>query len=328
MQYKNLGKTGLKVSRICFGCMSFGDPTKGRHSWVVNEQEGRAMIKKALDSGINFFDTANVYAIGTSEEMLGRAMRDYARRDELVIASKVHGKMRDDPNGKGLSRKAIMTEIDGSLKRLQTDYLDLYQTHRWDDETPIEETLEALHDVVKAGKVRYIGASSMKAWQFSKALYTADLRHWTRFVSMQPQYNLMYREEEREMVPLCASEGIGIIPWSPLARGKLARPWVAQSSTLRDQTDPVSVGLYKRNEELDRPIVDRLTEVASAKGVPQAQVALAWLLSRPAVTSAIVGTTKIEQLDDALAAVDVTLTSAEIAALEEPYRPHPWIAGA
>jgi aryl-alcohol dehydrogenase-like predicted oxidoreductase len=328
MQYKNLGKTGLKVSRICFGCMSFGDPTKGRHSWVVNEQEGRVMIKKALDSGINFFDTANVYAIGTSEEMLGRAMRDYARRDELVIASKVHGKMRDDPNGKGLSRKAIMTEIDGSLKRLQTDYLDLYQTHRWDDETPIEETLEALHDVVKAGKVRYIGASSMKAWQFSKALYTADLRHWTRFVSMQPQYNLMYREEEREMVPLCSSEGIGIIPWSPLARGKLARPWVVQSSTLRDQTDPVSVGLYKRNEELDRPIVDRLTEVASAKGMPQAQVALAWLLSRPAVTSAIVGTTKIEQLDDALAAVEVTLTPAEIAALEEPYRPHPWIAGA
>jgi 1-deoxyxylulose-5-phosphate synthase len=328
MQYKNLGKTGLKVSRICFGCMSFGDPAKGRHSWVANEQDGRAMIKKALDSGINFFDTANVYAIGTSEEMLGRAMRDFARRDELVIASKVHGKMREDPNGKGLSRKAIMTEIDGSLKRLQTDYLDLYQTHRWDDETPIEETLEALHDMVKAGKVRYIGASSMKAWQFSKALYTADLRHWTRFVSMQPQYNLMYREEEREMVPLCVSEGIGIIPWSPLARGKLARPSTAQSSTLRDQTDPVSVGLYKRNEELDKPIVDRLTEVAWAKGLPQAQVALAWLLSRPAVTSAIVGTTKIAQLDDALAAVDVILTSAEMAALEEPYRPHPWIAGA
>jgi aryl-alcohol dehydrogenase-like predicted oxidoreductase len=328
MQYKNLGKTGLKVSRICFGCMSFGDPTKGRHSWVVSEEEGRVMIKKALDAGINFFDTANVYAIGTSEEMLGRAIRDYARRDELVIASKVHGKMRDDPNGRGLSRKAIMTEIDGSLTRLGTDYLDLYQIHRWDDETPIEETLEALHDVVKAGKVRYIGASSMKAWQFSKALYTADLRHWTRFVSMQPQYNLMYREEEREMVPLCASEGIGIIPWSPLARGKLARPWAAQSSTLRDQTDPVSVGLYKRSEELDKPIVDRLTEVATAKGIPQAQVALAWLLHKPAVTSAIVGTTKLEQLDDALAAVDVTLSSGEIAALEEPYRPHQWIAGA
>jgi aryl-alcohol dehydrogenase-like predicted oxidoreductase len=328
MQYKNLGKTGLKVSRICFGCMSFGDPAKGRHSWVVDEDQGRAMIKKALDSGINFFDTANVYAIGTSEEMLGRAVRDFARRDELVIASKVHGKMRDDPNGKGLSRKAIMSEIEGSLKRLQTDYLDLYQTHRWDDETPIEETLEALHDVIKAGKVRYIGASSMKAWQFSKALYTADLRHWTRFVSMQPQYNLMYREEEREMVPLCAAEGIGIIPWSPLARGKLARPWTTQAPTLRDQTDPVSVGLYKRNEELDRAIVDRLTELAAAKGLPQAQVALAWLLSKPAVTSAIVGTTKLEQLDDALAAVEVTLSPAEIAALEEPYRPHPWIAGA
>jgi 1-deoxyxylulose-5-phosphate synthase len=255
-------------------------------------------------------------------------VRDFARRDELVIASKVHGKMRDDPNGKGLSRKAIMTEIEGSLKRLQTDYLDLYQTHRWDDETPIEETLEALHDVVKAGKVRYIGASSMKAWQFSKALYTADLRHWTRFVSMQPQYNLMYREEEREMVPLCAAEGIGIIPWSPLARGKLARPWTTLAPTLRDQTDPVSVGLYKRNEELDRAIVDRLTELAAAKGLPQAQVALAWLLSKPAVTSAIVGTTKLEQLDDALAAVEVTLSPAEIAALEEPYRPHPWIAGA
>lgn len=328
MQYKNLGRTGLKVSRICFGCMSFGDPTLGRHSWVVNEHDGRAMIKKALEAGINFFDTANVYAVGTSEEMLGRAVRDFARRDELVIASKVHGKMRDDPNGRGLSRKAIMAEIDGSLTRLRTDYLDLYQTHRWDDETPIDETLEALHDVVKAGKVRYIGASSMKAWQFSKALYTADLLRLTRFVSMQPQYNLMYREEEREMLPLCSAEGIGVIPWSPLARGKLARPWVAQASTLRDQTDPVSVGLYKRNEDLDQPIVDRLTEVAAAKGVPQAQVALAWLLHKPVVTAAIVGTTKVEQLDDALAAVELSLSAAEVAALEEPYRPHPWIAGA
>jgi 1-deoxyxylulose-5-phosphate synthase len=328
MQYKNLGRTGLKVSRICFGCMSFGDPTKGRHTWVVNEHDGRAMIEKAIEAGINFFDTANVYAAGTSEEMLGRAVRDFARRDELVIASKVHGKMRDDPNGRGLSRKAIMTEIEASLTRLQTDYLDLYQTHRWDDETPIDETLEALHDAVKAGKVRYIGASSMKAWQFSKALYTADLRHLTRFVSMQPQYNLMYREEEREMLPLCASEGIGVIPWSPLARGKLARPWAAQSTTPRDQTDPVSVGLYKRSEELDKPIVDRLTEVAAAKGIPQAQVALAWLLHKPVVTSAIVGATKLEQLDDAIAAVNVTLHSHEITALEEPYRPHQWIAGA
>jgi aryl-alcohol dehydrogenase-like predicted oxidoreductase len=308
--------------------MSFGDPAKGRHSWVVNEEDGRAMIKKALEAGINFFDTANVYAIGTSEEMLGRAIRDFARRDELVIASKVHGKMRDEPNGKGLSRKAIMTEIEGSLKRLGTDYVDLYQTHRWDEETPIEETLEALHDIVKAGKARYIGASSMRAWQFSKALYTADLRHWTRFVSMQPQYNLMYREEEREMLGLCLSEGIGVIPWSPLARGKLARPWADQSTTLRDRTDPVSVGLYQKNEELDKPVVDRVTEVAAAKGLPQAQVALAWLLHKPVVTSAIVGTTKLAQLDDALAAVNVSLTPQEIAALEEPYRPHAWIAGA
>jgi aryl-alcohol dehydrogenase-like predicted oxidoreductase len=328
MQFKNLGKTGLKVSRICFGCMSFGDPTLGRHSWVVNEQDGRAMIQKALEAGINFFDTANVYAGGTSEEMLGRAVRDFARRDELVIASKVHGKMRDDANGRGLSRKAIMTEIDASLKRLGTDYLDLYQTHRWDDETPIDETLEALHDVVKAGKVRYIGASSMKAWQFSKSLYRADLLHLTRFISMQPQYNLIYREEEREMLPLCAEEGIGVIPWSPLARGKLARPWSAQGSTLRDQTDPVSVGLYKRNVDLDQPIIERLTEVAAAKCVPQAQVALAWLLHKPVITSAIVGTTKVQQLDDALAAVEVKLTADEIAALEEPYRPHRWIAGA
>jgi aryl-alcohol dehydrogenase-like predicted oxidoreductase len=308
--------------------MSFGDPALGRHSWVVTEEEGRAMLKRALEAGINFFDTANVYAIGTSEEMLGRAIRDFAKRDELVIASKVHGKMREEPNGRGLSRKAILHELDASLKRLGTDYLDLYQTHRWDDETPIEETLEAMHDAIKAGKIRYIGASSMKAWQFSKALYTADLRHLTRFVSMQPQYNLMYREEEREMLPLCAAEGIGVIPWSPLARGKLARTWTAQGSTLRDQTDPVSVGLYKRNEELDKPIVDRLTEVATAKGLPQAQVALAWLLHKPVVTSAIVGTTKPGQLEDAIASVDVKLTPEEIAALEEPYSPHAWIAGA
>jgi aryl-alcohol dehydrogenase-like predicted oxidoreductase len=236
--------------------------------------------------------------------------------------------MRDDPNGKGLSRKAIMTEIDASLKRLGMDYVDLYQTHRWDDETPIEETLEALHDVVKAGKARYIGASSMKAWQFSKALYKADQHHWTRFVSMQPQYNLMYREEEREMLPLCSADGIGVIPWSPLARGKLARPWSAQGSTLRDQTDPVSVGLYKRNEELDKPIIDRLSEVSATRNLPQAQVALAWLLHKPVVTSTIVGVTKIAQLDDAIAAIDVPLSESEIASLEEPYRPHQWIAGA
>jgi 1-deoxyxylulose-5-phosphate synthase len=327
MQYKNLGRTGLKVSRICFGCMSFGDPTKGRHSWVVNEDEGRAMIKRSLEAGINFFDTANVYALGTSEEFLGRAVRDFARRDELVIASKLHGKMRDEPNGKGLSRKAIMTEIDASLKRLGTDYIDLYQIHRWDKESPIDETLEALHDVVKAGKARYIGASSMHAWQFSKALYTADLRNWTRFVSMQPQYNLMYREEEREMLPLCAEEGIGVLPWSPLARGKLARPSSEQSTTLRDQTDPVSVGLYKKSAELDKPVVDRLAEVSAKKGLPQAQVALAWLLHKPVVTSPIVGATKQHHLDDAIAAVDVALSPEEINALEEPYRPHHWIAG-
>jgi 1-deoxyxylulose-5-phosphate synthase len=327
MQYRSLGKTGLRVSRVCFGCMSFGDATKGRHRWVVDEDEGRSMIKRSLDAGINFFDTANVYAAGTSEEMLGRAVRDFARRDELVIATKVHGKMRDEPNGRGLSRKAIMTEVDASLRRLGTDYIDLYQTHRWDDETPIEETLEALHDVVKAGKVRYIGASSMRAWQFAKALYTADVRHWTRFVSMQPQYNLIYREEEREMFRLCAAEGVGVIPWSPLARGKLARPWTAESATLRDRTDPVSVGLYKKTEDLDKPVIDRLVEVSAARGLPQAEIALAWLLRNPVVTSAIVGATKQHHLDDAIAALDVSLSVGEITALEEPYRPHNWMAG-
>src|SRR5277367_5854108 len=310
MQYKNLGKTGLKVSRICFGCMSFGDPTRGRHTWVVNEHDGRAMIKKALEGGINFFDTANVYAVGSSEEMLGRAVRDFARRDELVIASKVHGKMRDDTNGRGLSRKAIMTEIDGSLKRLQTDYLDLYQTHRWDDETPIEETLEALHDVVKAGKVRYIGASSMRAWQFSKALYTADLRHLTRFVSMQPQYNLMYREEEREMLPLCANEGIGVIPWSPLARGKLTREWDAK--TARTQTDEFGKKLYIATVDADRKVVEQVASLAAARGVPKAQIAVAWIAQKPFVTAPIIGASKPEPLTDAVAALSLKLDEAEI----------------
>ena len=326
MEYVNLGKTGLKVSRICLGCMSYGAPATGelrpgRHAWTLNEEESEPFFHQALDLGINFFDTANVYSGGASEEVLGRFLRANVRREAVVIATKVHSVMRDEPNGRGLSRKSIFYELDQSLRRLQTDYVDLYQIHRWDYETPIEETLEALHDVVKSGKVRYIGASSMHAWQFAKALYLADLHGWTRFVSMQDHYNLLYREEEREMIPLCQSEGIGIIPWSPLARGRLARPWQSEN-TKRSDTDQFGKSMYSHTEEADRKVVDRLGQVAAQRGVPRAQLALSWLLSRP-ITAPIVGATKPHHLQDAAAALTLHLTTEEIAALEEQYTPHP-----
>src|ERR1700735_610737 len=291
MEYVNLGKTGLKVSRICLGCMSYGEgPTvirPGSHAWALNEEQSQPFFKQALDLGINFWDTANVYSMGSSEELVGKFLKANTKRENMVIATKLHGVMRDDPNGKGLSRKEILFELDQSLRRLQTDYVDLYQIHRWDYETPIEETLEALHDVVKAGKVRYIGASSMYAWQFAKALYLADLHGWTRFVSMQDHYNLLYREEEREMLPLCADRGIGVIPWSPLARGRLTRPWDAQSA--RSQTDEFGKTLYP---DSDRLIVEEVARVAAGRGVPPAQVALAWLAANPVITAPIIGATQ------------------------------------
>jgi 1-deoxyxylulose-5-phosphate synthase len=326
MDYVNLGKTGLKVSRICLGCMSYGAPATGKvkpgsHAWALSEKESEPFFRQALDLGINFFDTANVYSAGASEEVLGRFLKANTRREAIVIATKLNGVMRDEPNGRGLSRKEIFYELDQSLRRLQTDYVDLYQIHRWDYETPIEETLEALHDVVKSGKVRYIGASSMYAWQFTKALYVADLHGWTRFVSMQNHYNLLYREEEREMIPLCQSESIGIIPWSPLARGRLARPWQSES-TKRYETDQFGKSMYAKTEESDRKVVDRLGQVAEQRAVPRAQVALAWMLCKPGLTSPIVGATKPHHLEDAVASLSLHLTSEEIASLEEPYAPH------
>ena len=327
MDYVNLGKTGLKVSRICLGCMSYGAPATGelkggRHAWALNEEESQPFLRKALDSGINFFDTANVYSSGASEEVLGRFLKANTRRESVVIATKVHGVMRDEPNGHGLSRKAILHELDASLRRLGTDFVDLYQIHRWDNETPIEETLEALHDVVKAGKVRYIGASSMYAWQFAKALYTADLHGWTRFVSMQNHYNLIYREEEREMMKLCQSEGIGVIPWSPLARGRLARPW-KNEVTKRSETDRFGNTMYAQTEEADRNVVERVGALAQRRDISYAQVALAWMLSKPFITAPIVGATKPGHLEDAVAALSVKLSPEEITFLEEPYTPHP-----
>jgi aryl-alcohol dehydrogenase-like predicted oxidoreductase len=320
MDYINLGKSGLKVSRICLGCMSFGNPDLRK--WALNEEQSLPFIRKALESGINFFDTANMYSEGASERILGKAIGEFAKRDEVVIATKVYFPMRKDANAPGLSRKAIMTEIDMSLKRLNTDYVDLYQIHRWDYKTPIEETLEALHDVVKSGKARYIGASTMFAWQFCKALYIADLFKWTRFVSMQPYYNLLYREEEREMLNLCVTEGIGVIPWSPLARGRLARAWEKEASTPRAKTDEYGKTLYSGTEEADKKVVDRLTEISSSRGISHAQVSLAWLLSKQAVTAPIVGVTKIKHLEDAIASLSVKLTPEEIKLLEEPYLPH------
>ena len=328
MEYVNFGRTGMKVSRICLGCMTYGrppapdEPKAGRHLWALNEQESQPFFRQALDRGINFFDTANVYSSGDSERVLGNFLKANTRRESAVIATKVHGMMRDEPNGQGLSRKAILFELDQSLSRLQTDYVDLYQIHRWDYETPIEETLEALHDVVKAGKVRYIGASSMFAWQFAKALYLADLHGWTRFVSMQNHLNLLYREEEREMLPLCHDQGIAVIPWSPLARGRLTRPWQAET-TRRSETDRFGNTMYSRTEQDDRKVVDRLGEIAQKRAVPRAQVALAWLLSKPVVTAPIVGATRPDHLEDAVAATSLKLTADEIAALEEPYTPHP-----
>jgi aryl-alcohol dehydrogenase-like predicted oxidoreductase len=317
MEYTTLGRTGLQVSRISLGCMSYGEPSRGNQPWSLPEDESVPFFRQAIDAGINFFDTANVYSLGSSEEITGRALAKFAPREDLVIATKVHGVMRPGPNGGGLSRRSILTEIDHSLRRLGTDYVDLYQIHRWDYETPIEETLEALHDVVRAGKARYIGASSMYAWQFSKALYLADLHGWTRFVSMQNHYNLLYREEEREMIPLCIDQGIGIIPWSPLARGRLARQW--DDSTNRSEKDEFGRSLYTDD---DRIIVDAVGQVADQRGIPRAQVAIAWALAKPGVTAPIVGATKPHHLDDAIAAVDVQLTPDEIELLEKPYQPH------
>lgn len=319
MEYVNLGKSGLKVSRLCLGCMSYGVPERGTHPWSLDEEKSRPFIKRAIELGVNFFDTANVYSDGTSEEIVGRSLGEFAKRDEYVLATKVHGRMRPDPNGRGLSRKAILTEIDHSLRRLGTDYVDLYQIHRWDDESPIEETLEALHDVIKAGKARYIGASSMYSWEFAKALYLADLNGWTRFISMQNHYNLIYREEEREMMPLCVDQGIGVIPWSPLARGRVTRPW--QQKTDRAETDEFGKTLY--NEPSDQVVVERVGDVAKQRGVPMAQIALAWMLSKPFVHAPIVGATKPHHLDDAVAALSVKLSPDELLSLEEPYRPHP-----
>lgn len=321
MDYIKLGSTGLEVSRLCLGCMSYGEPNRGGHAWTLTENESRPFIKKALELGINFFDTANVYSDGSSEEIVGRALRDFTNRDDMVLATKVHGRMRQGANGAGLSRKAIMSEIDNSLKRLGTDYVDLYQIHRWDYETPIEETMEALHDVVKAGKARYIGASSMYAWQFLKANHIAEKNGWTRFVSMQNYLNLLYREEEREMLPLCKEEGIGVIPWSPMARGRLTRDW--EETSTRKETDEFGKTLYSHTEEADRQVVERVKAIAEKRGVPRAQVALAWVLQKETVTAPIIGATKLHHLEDAVAALSLELTHEEIASLEEPYIPHP-----
>ncbi len=320
MEYTKLGRTGLDVSRICLGCMSYGEFSQGNHAWSLGEEESRPFIRRALEAGINFFDTANRYSLGSSEEILGRALKDFARRDEVVIATKVYGRMRPGPNGAGLSRRAIMNELDASLRRLGTDHVDLYQIHRWDYDTPIEETLEALHDVVKAGKVRYIGASSMHAWQFARALATSERHGWTRFVSMQNLVNLLYREEEREMLPLCAAEGIGVIPWSPQARGRLTRDWSVTST--RSETDDAVNRLFAHSVEADRKVADRVAQVAEGRGVPRSQIALAWLLSKPVITAPIVGATRLQHLDDAIASVNVKLAEDEISSLEELYVPH------
>ena len=321
MEYTRFGNTGMKVSRICLGTMTYGKPSE-RWPWALGEEESRPFIKKALELGINFFDTADMYSYGNSEEIVGTALRDFARRDEVVIATKVFNPMSQDPNDAGLSRKHIMSSIDKSLKRLKTDYVDLYQTHRWDYETPIEETMEALHDVVKAGKARYIGASSMYSWQFAKALFTADLHGWTRFVSMQPHYNLLYREEEREMIPLCLDQKIAVIPWSPLARGLLTgNRTTERNETMRAKTDGFGKMLYKTAGDFE--IVKRLNEVAAARELPSAVVALAWIMGKPGITSPIIGASKPGHLEDAAAAVPIKLTPEEIMLLEELYQPHP-----
>ena len=321
MDYVKLGNTGLDVSRICLGCMSFGSAEGWSHNtWALNEEDSRAIIQKALAMGINFFDTANVYARGSSEEILGRAMKDFMKRDEVVIATKVRGKMREGANGEGLSRKAILSEIDNSLKRLNTDYVDLYIIHRWDYNTPIEETMAALHDVVEAGKARYIGASDMYAWQFHEALHVAEQNGWTRFVAMQNHYNLIYREEEREMLPLCRAEKIASTPYSPLASGRLARDW--SETTTRLETDKMAMSKYDSTAEADKLVVERLAEIADKHGVPRAQIALAWLLHKQPVVAPVIGATKISQLDSPVASVSIKLTPDEMAYLEAPYVPH------
>jgi aryl-alcohol dehydrogenase-like predicted oxidoreductase len=324
MDYVKLGRTGLEVSRICLGCMTYGEPGRGNHPWTMPEDKSRPLLKQAVELGINFWDTANVYSDGTSEEIVGRAIKDFSRRDEIVLATKVNGRMRPGPNGMGLSRRAILEEIDNSLRRLGTDYVDLYQIHRWDPTTPIEETLEALHDVVKAGKARYIGASSMHAWQFMKALSVSRLNGWTQFVSMQNHVNLLQREEEREMLPLCADQGIGVIPWSPLARGRLTRAWNETSE--RQESDVFGATLYTAARESDRKIVEAVGKLAEKRGVPRAQVALAWLAQKPEITAPIVGASKPVHLADAVAALNLNLTPEEITELEAPYTPHP-VAG-
>ena len=321
MEYIRFGNTGMKVSRICLGTMTYGKPTD-RWPWALNEEQSRPFIHKALELGINFFDTADIYSYAVSEEVLGRALKDFARRDEVVLATKVFNPMGTGPNDKGLSRKHIFSAIDASLQRLETDYVDLYQIHRWDYETPIEETMEALHDVVKSGKARYIGASSMHSWQFAQAQYIADQHGWTRFVSMQPHYNLIYREEEREMIPFCIDQKIAIIPWSPLARGMLTgKRTKERNETERAKTDQFGKSLYGHDADFD--IVNRLTEVATSKGLPNAQVALAWVLSKPAITAPIIGASKPGHLEDAVAALSVKLSPEEITKLEELYQPHP-----
>jgi len=320
MDYVNFGQTGLKVSRICLGCMTYGVPDRGAHPWSLDEEKSRPLIKQALDLGINFFDTANTYSDGTSEEIVGRALRDFAPREEIVIATKVFYPMRAGANARGLSRKSILTEIDASLRRLGTDYVDLYQIHRWDKNTPIEETMETLNDVIRAGKARYIGASSMFAWQFSKAQYLARQNGWTPFASMQNYYNLLYREEEREMMPLCVAEKVAVIPWSPLARGRLTRDW--DETTARQETDEFGKTLYAATAQSDRKIVERVADLAAQRGVPRAQIALAWLLSKPFVTAPIVGASKSQHLDDAVGALSLELSPEEISSLEELYAPH------
>jgi len=320
VEYTKLGSTGLDVSRVCLGCMSYGEAAAGNQKWSLPEDEARPFFARALEAGINFFDTANVYSAGSSEEITGRALRDMANRDEIVLATKVNGRMHDGPNGQGLSRKAILSEIDKSLTRLGMDYVDLYQIHRFDPTTPVEETIEALHDVVRAGKARYVGASSMWAWQFATMLAVADAGGWTRFATMQNHYNLVYREEEREMLPLCLDQGIGVIPWSPLARGRLTRPW-GVGTTNRAELDSFGRSLYGE-QDADRAVIDQVGQVAEDRGVSRAQVALAWLLRQPGVDAPIVGATRMEHLDDAIAAVDLRLDDEEVEALQKPYVPH------
>lgn len=325
MKFTRLGNSGLMVSRLCLGCMSYGDTSKGWHGdWLLDEDESRPFFRKALESGINFFDTANVYAGGTSEQITGKLLREMALRDEIVVATKAYFPWRGAPNTGGNSRKALMQAIDDSLARLGMDHVDLFQIHRWDDETPIEETMEALNDIVKAGKARYIGASSMYAWQFARAQEVARANGWTRFIAMQNQLNLLYREEEREMLPLCAAEGVGVIPWSPLARGRLAR--AAGEQTVRSKSDGVGKALYKDDDAADRAVIEAVGRIAEARGAARSSVALAWHFTRPAVAAPIIGATKPHHIDAALAALDLELSEEEVAALEQPYRPK-WPTG-